>query len=424
MVCKQRDPDNTTTRTRKTAAPANKKYRIKRVRVRRFFFWFIRVFIAPFLKRSYRYRCECRHLSKGPHLILSNHVTNLDPVWVGCGFDNSLYYVASEHLSRLGFLSKIIDFFFAPILRNKAATELKTAKEILRVLGAGENVCMFAEGSSTWNGETGEIVPSTPKLVKRSGVPLITFRLQGGYLTDPRWGHGVRRGRMTGAVVHEYSAQELAAMSVEQIDAAIRRDIYENAFETNADRQITYRCKAPAENLETALFICPRCGRLATLLGHDDIFECGCGYQVTLNQQGRFEPRENADPFFPTVLDWDRWQRAELHRRAETLRALPRDQVIVSDEGQTLSSYTYGKKTTPIGTGRLRLFCDRLEFTASDGSDKTIPIAEINDMALIKQGMLLIADRDQYYQVKTDHPRSSLKYLLLCSELGSMQVII
>ena len=44
---------------------------------------------------------------KGPYLVLSNHVTDLDPIIVGTSFPQQMYFVTSEHLMRQGFISKV-----------------------------------------------------------------------------------------------------------------------------------------------------------------------------------------------------------------------------------------------------------------------------------------------------------------------------
>ena len=127
-------------------------------------------------RRAWRlaYKLLHRHLEKkfnltskkcdydGPCLIVSNHVTNWDPILVGLSFPNKpTYFVASEHIFRWGFLSKVICWLLDPIPRLKGTTAADTVLTVMRRLRKGANVCIFAEGNRSWDGVTGDILPST-----------------------------------------------------------------------------------------------------------------------------------------------------------------------------------------------------------------------------------------------------------------------
>ena len=138
----------------------------------------------------------------GPVLLIPNHACAWDPLLVGLSLrEKQVYFVASEHLFRIGTVSKVIEYLLAPIPRRKATTGTDTVKACLRHLKAGHSICLFAEGEQTWDGRNIPIFPATGKLVKSSGATLVTFRLEGNYLSLPRWGRGIRRGRVHGSPV-------------------------------------------------------------------------------------------------------------------------------------------------------------------------------------------------------------------------------
>ncbi|MDR0929249.1 MAG: 1-acyl-sn-glycerol-3-phosphate acyltransferase, partial [Oscillospiraceae bacterium] len=165
-----------------------------------------------------------------PTLILSNHNTDLDPAFLMLAFKNPLHFVASEHVFRWGLVSRLIRFFFQPIARQKGGSDAHAAMEIARTLRRGAHVCLFAEGNRSVDGITAPISPATGMLAKASGADLITFRLTGGYFTQPRWAAGFRRGRMRGEVVGHYPAETLREMTKEAINDIIRRDLREDAY--------------------------------------------------------------------------------------------------------------------------------------------------------------------------------------------------
>ena len=113
--------------------------------------FFIRIFVIcfTFIKFGYRFKVP-KNLPEN-YIVLSNHTTDFDPLFVATSFKKDMRYVASEHIARWKHAYKFIKFAFDPILINKGTTAASTVKEMLRTVRNGTNLCMFAEGSRTWN---------------------------------------------------------------------------------------------------------------------------------------------------------------------------------------------------------------------------------------------------------------------------------
>lgn len=375
----------------------------------RFVFRVLQIVMGPFLKRKLNYSYEKVKPSSRPYVILANHNTDYDPLLIGLAFPDHMYYVASEHIFRWGFVSKLINFLVAPIPRVKGTTEINTVMNIFKRLKAGANVCMFAEGNRSFSGETGEIPVSTGKLIKKSGVALITFRLDGGYFTSPRWSKTIRRGMMKGRKVKEYSVEELKNMTWEEINTAIKNDLYVDAYEEQKKNPIEYKGKKLAEDLETALYLCPKCSGIATLKSEEDRLFCSCGMDLKYDSYGYFSSNNNEMPPFETVLEWCRFQDRNLREDIERIRNLPSDKLIYSDKDQTLWKADWGKNNL-IGKGSLLLYNDRLVFDCVD-KKYTFELKNILDLGIIGQRVIAFATNDrQAYEIKSEHPRSALKY--------------
>lgn len=375
----------------------------------RFVFRVLQIVMGPFLKRKLNYSYEKVKPSSRPYVILANHNTDYDPLLIGLAFPDHMYYVASEHIFRWGFVSKLINFLVAPIPRVKGTTEINTVMNIFKRLKAGANVCMFAEGNRSFSGETGEIPVSTGKLIKKSGVALITFRLDGGYFTSPRWSKTIRRGMMKGRKVKEYSVEELKNMTWEEINTAIKNDLYVDAYEEQKKNPIEYKGKKLAEDLETALYLCPKCSGITTLKSEDDRLFCSCGMDLKYDSYGYFSSNNNEMPPFNTVLEWCRFQDRNLREDIERIRNLPSDKLIYSDKDQTLWKADWGKNNL-IGKGSLLLYNDRLVFDCVD-KKYTFELKNILDLGIIGQRVIAFATNDrQAYEIKSEHPRSALKY--------------
>ena len=181
----------------------------------------------PFLIRRFALTAEpCR--VEGPCLIVANHVTNYDPLLLAMSFaDTPIRFVASEHIFRHGLISRLLEKLVAPIPRRKGAAGADTVRSVLRAIKDGETVCIFAEGDASWDGLTHPVFPATGKLARMAGVPLVTYRLEGGYLSLPRWSKKLRRGKMRGVIVGVYPPETLKAMKGPEITALIAACIIE-----------------------------------------------------------------------------------------------------------------------------------------------------------------------------------------------------
>ncbi len=376
----------------------------------RFVYKILRIVINPILKKKLNYSYVKYFPTSRPYIVLANHNTDYDPLLLSLAFPDQIYYVASEHIFRWGLISKIINFLVAPIPRVKGTTEIQTVMSILKRLKAGANVCMFAEGNRSFSGETDQIPVSTGKLIKKSGVSLITFRFDGGYFTSPRWSKFLRKGKMEGRVVKEYSPEELKSMTAEEVNSAIKKDLYVDAYEEQKKNPISYEGENLAENIETALYLCPKCDRIATIKSEGDKLFCDCGLDLKYNTYGYLISNNNDKPPFETVLDWIRFQDIRLKEEMERIKNLPPNEIIYSDENQTLWKANRGKNKL-IGKGTLCLYNNRLVFNSEDEGKYTFEFKDLSDLGVIGQMVIAFATNDrQAYEIKSDHPRSALKY--------------
>jgi len=360
-----------------------------------------------------RFNYTCRsYAPKGPYIVVANHVTDWDPLIVGAAFRKQMYFLASEHILRYGFISRVLDWLMGPIVRQKGGSAAGAVKAMLRAIKAGCSVAFFPEGNRTWDGVTRDFPASTGKLAKTSGASLVTFRITGGYLSSPRWsGDSVRRGAMRGEIVKIYTPEELAKMSVMQINAAIARDIHVDAFDDQHRRPVMYRGRRLAENLETLLYICPKCFRRGEIISADDTVRCrACGFETRYDSTGFFI---GGDPPFPNVRGWNRWQNEQISK----LCAEAKDgEVIFTDGSMELYSVQTGRSSELIGRGEITLYRDRLELPGGI----SVPVGEIHGMSLRGPTDLYIGTANgSSLLLRTHLSACTVKYLTACACLGS-----
>jgi 1-acyl-sn-glycerol-3-phosphate acyltransferase len=370
--------------------------------------------IVPVLTRIFHYRRRIFRPSgteQAPLFVISNHTTDRDPLFVGSSFQGHLYYVASEHVLRLGWASGLLRFFFNPVVITKGASDTAALRDMVNRLKAGRNLCLFAEGNRSFSGLTGEIPESTGKLVRlaaeNAGAALVTYRIQGGYFAGPRWGRRMRRGPVWGGPVAYYSPKTLLSMPVTGINARIREDIYEDAYETQKARPRRYRSARRAEDLETGLYLCPCCGTIGKLHSRGDTLSCACGFSCRYDEYGTLHnapfpagARPLHEPF-PTVRDWWRWQSEAL----ETLAASPGETPDCSDEGERLFLVDPHTGKRELSRGRLSLGKEGLRCGAV-----FFPLAALNGLAITGQRTMSFLAGGKLYELTNRRPRSAAKY--------------
>jgi len=360
---------------------------------------------GPWLRLRYNYHPK-KHVIQGPALIVSNHCTDYDPIFLGLTVKTFSYYVASGHMlnnPKKPLLSWLVRWGCGPIGRMKGDTGSDTALGVLRRLKKGFNVIVFPEGNRTFNGTTADIVESTAKLARISGAKLVTHRFRGGYLTCPRWGApNYRRGLVTGEVVREFSPEELKAMKPAEIADIIREDIYENAYETQKQWNIPYKGKNLAEHIERAVCVCPKCETLGSLHSEGDAFTCDhCGLTGTYTPEGWLEGEGLP---FRTILDWDRWQMNKLKALADNAGDAP----IASDDDIDLCEILDDFKEVPADHGRLRIFRDRFEVAG-----RRFLFRDISGIAINGPQTVVINTHGRNFTLKSARVRNLRKYLTL-----------
>lgn len=352
-------------------------------------------------------------------ILLSNHCHVIDPCILTIALDKYIRFVASDHLIKLPILGKAITYLGGVIVKHREKPSQILVDEILNNVKNGVSVGIYAEGGTTFNGETGYISKNTAELVKKSGVGLITYRFKGGYLHAPRWSNYARKGPIHAEFRNEYSAEELSKLSVDEIYALICRDTYINAYEEQRKDMISYKGKNLAQFVERALYICPHCRKIGTLHSKGDTLACSCGYELTMGTDGFFH-KVNKELVFDNVLAWDMWQRDVW--KTELLNA-KENQVIFSEDNQTLSTMNMGERRLISDNVKVNIYKDKLEFIIPNSDSIQIPFEKLTKVQTAMKDDVVLVTEDSYYDLGSSIPRSATKYVAAWRYLTNREYI-
>lgn len=145
--------------------------------------------IAVTLMRLF-FRLEARgreHVPReGALLLVSNHVSVLDPPLVGGAAPRKLYFLAKEELFRIPIFGRLIHAVNArPVRRD--GSDSRALKSTLRLLGEGKAILIFPEGTrGRGDGRLGEGKPGAGMLAVMSGAAVVPVYVSGTDRALPR----------------------------------------------------------------------------------------------------------------------------------------------------------------------------------------------------------------------------------------------
>ena len=116
----------------------------------------------------------------GPVLILSNHQTFFDPVFVGLAVPRYVNWVARQTLYKNPWLDRLISSLRAIPIDHRGFSR-EGLQATLDALERGACVGMFPEGERTHTGMLEPFKPGISLLIKRTRAPIAPVGIAGGY---------------------------------------------------------------------------------------------------------------------------------------------------------------------------------------------------------------------------------------------------
>ena len=363
-------------------------------------------FIALYCRLRYRIHMEkFKEQGNRPYLILLNHQTPFDQFFVGVSFRGPVYYMATEDIFSMGWVSSLIRWLVAPIPIKKQTTDLVAVKNCIRVAREGGTIAIAPEGNRTYSGKTVYINPSIASLARKLGLPIALYRIEGGYGAQPRWSDVVRRGKMRSYVSEVIEPEEYAAMTNDQLMERIEQGLYVN--EAVADHPFHH--KKRAEYLERAIYVCPFCGP-AVWESRGATCTCtSCGRQVA------YEPTKEIkgvgfDFPFPFVADW------YAHQESVVNSLNPDDYIdtpLFCDSAALWDVQTNRHKTCLRNTAAVALYGDRIALDEGGTQPLTLPFDEVTAVAVLGRNKLNVYHDGNVYQFRGNKRFNALKYVHL-----------
>lgn len=191
-------------------------------------------------------------------------------------------------------------------------------------------------------------------------------------------------------------------MTDKQVNDAICRDLYEDAYETQSKDMVPFKGKNLALGMESTVFACPDCGRIGTLQSSAAHLTCSCGFRAKYDTYG-YLTSETGTKY--TIAQLDTMQREKLRDMIN----LSNNQPFFSDE-ITLQEIGEDHNLLSSQTGTLAAYSDRLEVCGL-----SIPYDDLQGLAIYSRNVLVFFtnSENRHYEVRGNISFSALKYQYL-----------
>ena len=363
------------------------------------------IILAPYCKLKYRFKVtRFKEQEKRPYLVLFNHQTAFDQFFVGMAFKGPVYYVASEDIFSKGFLSTLIRYLVAPIPIKKQTTDVRAVLDCIKVSREGGTIAMAPEGNRTFSGKTGYINSAIAPLARKLNVPILLYRLEGGYGVQPRWANTVRKGKMRGYVSKVLMPEEVAKLNDEELCELINKELYVDESKSDA----CFYNKRNAEYLERVFYYCPHCNGLAEFESHRDTVTCKrCDTEIKYQPNKELVGTKSAFPY-RYVSEW-------YDKQCDFLNSLDLKEYFDAPMREDTASFSevvvYKKKKQIADKAKITLYGNRITVKEENGAEVLFSFDEISALTVLGRNKLNIYKDKQIFQLKSGKRFNALLFV-------------
>ncbi len=247
---------------------------------------------------------------KGPVVIIANHASRND----------YLFTAIPLYPLKFNFLAAYNEFFrinLAALFRimqlipkRQFYSDSYAAFEIIRLVKQLKcNVVFYPEGLSSIGGANQPCAPGTGKLLKFLNCPIYSVTTSGAYLIQPKYkfGHKERYAHTETVIKKVFDPSDLKKLSIEEIEDKVDEVLYNDDYEWAKNNKVVYKKNGEgiAEELETLLYKCPKCGKEFEMETKDNIIRCKhCGNEAYINDDYTIHPKDETCKIPTTQKKW------------------------------------------------------------------------------------------------------------------------
>lgn len=352
---------------------------------------------------GYKYIKGYRPIKDEQIVVLSNHQTDLDPIFIRIALNRFMYILSSDNIFSKKLVAKILSHLGA-IPKRKGVPDFESIKKLLEISKEGGSILIFPEGNRSYAEFQFFIAPNFASLIKKLKSTLVLYNIHGGFGVMPRFGAKRRKGPFYGEVKKVLKYDEYKDMSVEELTSIIKENL--KVFDSESNE--LYKSETRAEYLERMLFVCPSCGHMHTLESSGNFIKCHhCGLEVEYKEDLKLLSADK-DFKFTRLVEWYDYQK-------EVIKEMNiDDKVIFTEPYVELDLVNPYKPFKVVDKGELKLYKDYLEI-----GNTRLEVTNIMSCSPMSGTKLCITYNGDNYQVKGEERFNALKYALIFHRLDT-----
>ena len=130
--------------------------------------------------------CDADRLpADGAFILAANHMSFLDPPFLGQACNRNVFYMARDTLFRYRLSNWILRSWNCVPMKREGG-DIAAMRTVIRLLGEGKAVLMFPEGTRSKDGQLQEARAGIGMIVARTGAKIVPMRIFGTDRALPR----------------------------------------------------------------------------------------------------------------------------------------------------------------------------------------------------------------------------------------------
>jgi 1-acyl-sn-glycerol-3-phosphate acyltransferase len=159
---------------------------------------FFHVITRPLFKTLFKFKIYGAENvpQKGGVMLMINHVSYLDPIFIGAAVKRNLHYMARSTLFKKGFIDRFLRSLNAfPV--HLGSADRSAIRNALKLLDEGKLLLVFPEGTRSHDGSLGKAQDGVGFMAHRTNACVIPVFLDGTYKAMPRNSKMIKPTRIT-----------------------------------------------------------------------------------------------------------------------------------------------------------------------------------------------------------------------------------
>lgn len=253
---------------------------------------------------------------EGPIIVIANHASYLDPMVMSkLTRGRPVNFVCGEFLFRNHFWGMAFKKGGA-IPKKQFVVDAVSVKSMMKVLKRKGSLLLFPEATRSVDGSTIAIDDGVAKMAKKVNAAIYIAHIHGAYAAMPRWGSGIRNGKITAEFVRKLPASKTAEMTADEIQQYILDGIKYNENDYQREHKLTYKGKNLAKGLQNIAYQCPKCKTEFSMKwgkSNPNAIVCNkCGNTAVMNVYGLLEKSKEDDVIHDDLKKWTSWEKSEV----------------------------------------------------------------------------------------------------------------